>query len=165
MQTGGVMIGVPVFDCFVNVGNDGIIKYDPNKDINSQGGHAQLLIGWKQINGKFYWITVNSWGTEWGDNGVGYLPENYPWSDNAYAVVDQVKETTLKQYYAEYYAEDSDGQTLGSSYADYSAYKAAKQLFWGGLNSYTPSGKALFVKADKFGETHQDGRGQHIFHG
>ena len=153
MQTGGVMIGVPVFDCFVNVGKDGIINYNPNKDINSQGGHAQLLIGWKTMNGKLYWITVNSWGTEWGDNGVAYLPENYPWSDNAYAVVDQVKETTLKQYYAEYYAEDSDGQTLGSSYADYSAYKAAKKLFWGGLNSYTPSGKALFVKAGKFGET------------
>lgn len=148
MNTGGVIIGIPVYDSFMYVGGDGIVKYNPNRDIHNYGGHAQLLIGWKYIGSTLYWISVNSWGETWGDGGVCYLPESYPWCDNGYAVLDAIRETTIKEYYAKYY----DDNPMGSSYADSVAFAKAKKLFWGGLNSYTPSGKSLFVQAGKFGK-------------
>jgi hypothetical protein len=40
-------------------------------------GHFIFLTGWvNRPNGRFFEF-VNSWGKEWGDNGYGYLPEEY----------------------------------------------------------------------------------------
>lgn len=41
------------------------------------GGHAVLVVGYKQINGKNYWIVRNSWGDAWGDGGYFYMAEEY----------------------------------------------------------------------------------------
>ena len=147
MSTGGVLIGIYIYDSFVNVGNDGIVKYDKNKDVHNYGAHAQLLIGWKHIDNVLYWIAVNSWGEDWGNKGISYIPESYPWCDNAYTVVDSVRETTIKEYMAKYY-----DMPMGSGHKDSIAFDKAKKLFYGGLNSYTPSGKSLFVRANKFGK-------------
>jgi hypothetical protein len=37
-------------------------------------GHAVLIIGYN----KNYLIGQNSWGTDWGDKGLFYIPSNYP---------------------------------------------------------------------------------------
>ena len=34
------------------------------------GGHAIKMIGWGVENGEKYWLCVNSWNDEWGDNGL-----------------------------------------------------------------------------------------------
>lgn len=34
------------------------------------GGHAVKLIGWGEENGVPYWLMVNSWNPDWGDNGL-----------------------------------------------------------------------------------------------
>lgn len=34
------------------------------------GGHAVKLIGWGEERGVPYWLCVNSWGPQWGDDGV-----------------------------------------------------------------------------------------------
>jgi cathepsin B len=34
------------------------------------GGHAVKLIGWGEEDGVKYWLVVNSWNEEWGDNGT-----------------------------------------------------------------------------------------------
>ncbi|XP_075215313.1 cathepsin B-like [Lycorma delicatula] len=36
---------------------------------NKLGGHAVKLIGWGEENGVPYWLVLNSWNTDWGDNG------------------------------------------------------------------------------------------------
>lgn len=41
----------------------------PTSSDDSKGGHATCLVGY--VDGKF--ITENSWGTSWGDNGYGWL--------------------------------------------------------------------------------------------
>lgn len=37
------------------------------------GGHMLLLIGWSGTGDTGYWIVKNSWGTEWGMEGFGYI--------------------------------------------------------------------------------------------
>jgi len=34
------------------------------------GGHAVKMLGWGVENGTPYWLVVNSWNTDWGDNGT-----------------------------------------------------------------------------------------------
>lgn len=99
ITTKGVITGIPVFDSFYNPDENGYINYDPTKDIKNYGGHAQLLVGWKtDENGNFWWITQNSWGKDWANNGRAYLPAAYPWLDNAYAIVDNNFDKTWEDY-------------------------------------------------------------------
>lgn len=103
MRTKGVLIGIPITNCYYNVKRDGIVRYDKNKDVRSFGGHAQLVTGWKYIDGVLYWRVLNSWGRSWGDNGYCWLPESYPWIDQAYAVVDNVMELKIRDYVNKFY--------------------------------------------------------------
>lgn len=34
------------------------------------GGHAAKVIGWGEEYGRLYWLVVNSWNEDWGDNGI-----------------------------------------------------------------------------------------------
>merc|ERR1711963_668156 len=34
------------------------------------GGHSTAIIGWKLHEGKDYLLSLNSWGTKWGDRGT-----------------------------------------------------------------------------------------------
>ena len=34
------------------------------------GGHAVKIIGWGTENGEDYWLVMNSWNSNWGDNGT-----------------------------------------------------------------------------------------------
>lgn len=103
LTTGAVMIGIYLYDSFYNVDSTGIIKYDPKKDIKNYGGHAVLIVGWKYINDKLYWIGINSWGKNWGDKGYFYLPENYKWIDGAYAIIDEKTLLNFTDYKKEFY--------------------------------------------------------------
>jgi len=59
--------GVMVYQDFIDWNGKGIYQYD---GISPKiGGHAIVLMGWGEENGKKYWIVRNSWGVEWGDNG------------------------------------------------------------------------------------------------
>lgn len=54
------------FFCF-DFGKDNIYESDQKGKVIS--GHAIVIDGWGESNGKKYWIIRNSWGRTWGDNG------------------------------------------------------------------------------------------------
>jgi cathepsin B len=39
---------------------------DSNKELY---GHCAKLLGWGDENGVNYWLYMNTWGREWGENG------------------------------------------------------------------------------------------------
>lgn len=92
METGGVITGVWVYESLYNPDDKGVIHYDPKTDTENYGGHAITIVGWKwekeNDKDKLYWRIQNSWGVNWGDNGRAWLPYEYPWVENAWAIVD-----------------------------------------------------------------------------
>jgi len=43
------------------------------EDINSHGSHLMLIVGYGKMDGHEYIKVKNSWGTNWGEDGYGYL--------------------------------------------------------------------------------------------
>jgi len=70
----------PVYESFKDGYDDGVVPM-PQPGERLLGGHSSLVRGWVKKNGEIYWVNVNSWGTDVGDNGIFYLPENYPFYD------------------------------------------------------------------------------------
>lgn len=84
--------GLPLifgFTCYSSLytADDGNIPF-PDKDEDVDGGHAVMAVGFdddkqitncnnKKIKTKGAILIRNSWGTEWGDNGYGWLPYEY----------------------------------------------------------------------------------------
>lgn len=64
--TTGMMIYQDFFDW------DGKGVYIYNKRSEKIGGHAVVLMGWGEENGKLFWLVRNSWGSDWGKND-GYF--------------------------------------------------------------------------------------------
>lgn len=72
-----VVFGFTVFESFEEIGSDGIM---PMPRINREevlGGHAVMIIGYKNINNQLYFEVRNSWGPEWGDSGYFWMPATY----------------------------------------------------------------------------------------
>ncbi|MFN7990841.1 MAG: C1 family peptidase [Candidatus Micrarchaeia archaeon] len=73
------MFGFTVYSSIRNA-IGGKITY-PTKNESVLGGHAVVAVGFddSMVIGpsKGAFIIRNSWGTEWGDNGYGYLPYDY----------------------------------------------------------------------------------------
>lgn len=109
MNTGAVLIGVQVYNCFYKPDKEGRVLYDPNKDYDSDGGHALAVYGWKtDKDGKLWWLVKNSWGEEYGVNGSCWLPEEYPWMQSAYAAVDNTMIMKFSQYLERYYGDGKE---------------------------------------------------------
>ena len=80
------MFGFYVFDSFQDCNTPGGIPF-PGPDDKTQGGHAIVAVGYDDdkmiMNNKTGEATEgallirNSWGTEWGDAGYGWLPYKY----------------------------------------------------------------------------------------
>ncbi|MDQ0885022.1 hypothetical protein QFZ81_000110 [Paenibacillus sp. V4I9] len=72
---GPFVMGVPVFENWSNneVRATGIIPQPDNT--TSSSGHAICIVGYDDNKRMFKF--KNSWGTEWGEAGYGYLPYEY----------------------------------------------------------------------------------------
>ena len=77
------VFGFSVYESFEgsDVASTGIVHL-PKHSEQCLGGHAVLCCGYKQINGVWYFIVKNSWGTGWGDQGFFYLPFDYMTNQN-----------------------------------------------------------------------------------
>lgn len=73
-----VVFGTIVGASWFNYGPDSP-AIGPTKFENSKGSHATCLVGW--VDGKF--ITENSWGSYWGQNGFGFLQPEVIADDNS----------------------------------------------------------------------------------
>lgn len=76
-----VMFGFSVYSCMPGVGDGkGEIPY-PEPGDKLEGGHAVVAVGYddgKKIGkDKGALLIRNSWGTEWGEKGYGWLPYSY----------------------------------------------------------------------------------------
>ena len=56
--------GMMVYQDFIDWNGKGIYEYDGKSD--KIGGHAIVIMGWGERDGKKYWIVRNSWGDDWG---------------------------------------------------------------------------------------------------
>lgn len=70
---GPVIIGVSIYNSLYN-DSSGIIKM-PGRKESIIGGHAICLVGFDDQTQFFKF--KNCWGTEWGENGYGYIPYDY----------------------------------------------------------------------------------------
>nr|AAU84936.1 putative cathepsin B-S [Aphis citricidus] len=64
---GPIEASFDVYDDFVNY-ESGV--YQKTEDAKYLGGHAVKMIGWGEEDGTPYWLMVNSWGEQWGANGM-----------------------------------------------------------------------------------------------
>ena len=64
-ENGSVEASIVVYEDFVTY-SSGVYQYVTGSLL---GGHAIKIIGWGVENGVKYWLCVNSWNNEWGDNG------------------------------------------------------------------------------------------------
>jgi hypothetical protein len=70
-----VGFGISVSDDIFDVGSDTIQK--PALSDPIVGGHAMLIIGYDDNDGECTFEIQNSWGTSWGDDGFGWISEEY----------------------------------------------------------------------------------------
>ncbi len=85
MNLGGVMVGYSVYDCMYSPDEDGKIHFSVRT--KDYGNHMLTIVGWNDYG----WICLNSWGREYGKDGICCVPYEYPISE-AWAIVDEVKE-------------------------------------------------------------------------
>lgn len=69
------VVGIPVFSDFYRLADPSGVYNHPANDRNVEGYHAITIIGYDESKRAFRMI--NSWGTDWGDNGQLWLSEEF----------------------------------------------------------------------------------------
>lgn len=64
------VFGFKVYESFMQTGPDGIVKIPNIKTEQCLGGHCVACVGFKNINGKDYFIIRNSWGCNGTPSGI-----------------------------------------------------------------------------------------------
>lgn len=97
LQDHPVLCGIKLFDSVYSdeVKNTGIIKFSDEYD-KILGGHCIILIGFD--DDKKHYKFINSWGTNWGDKGFGYLPYEYIKNDklsNEFYIIKKISNPSI----------------------------------------------------------------------
>jgi C1A family cysteine protease len=73
-----ICFGFTVYEGFESeaVAKSGIVPL-PKRGEQVLGGHEVCAVGYVLVNGEFYFVCQNSWGTDWGQDGFFLFPESY----------------------------------------------------------------------------------------
>ncbi len=74
-----LMAAFPVYANFKDAYDDGIVPMPAGRLL---GGHSSPIFGWDKIDNGKYWENFGSWGTDIGDDGKFWIPEEYPFYPN-----------------------------------------------------------------------------------
>jgi hypothetical protein len=89
MKCGAINVCIGVYSDFDNVGSDGYLTSYTSGSL--RGYHSLTCVGFFTKNNKVYLIILNSWGKEWGKNGLCYMPYNYRGIQEIWAITDLQK--------------------------------------------------------------------------
>ena len=67
-----VVLGIRLHATWHGVGADGRVAL-PASGARDLGGHAVLVVGYRAND----FVVQNSWGSDWGEDGFAYLPDDY----------------------------------------------------------------------------------------
>ena len=72
-----IVFSIQVYSSFMSdaVASNGIVPMPDLVVETSEGGHCVCMVGYDDVNKWF--ICVNSWGIDWGNKGLFYLPYSY----------------------------------------------------------------------------------------
>jgi len=70
-----IVLGIKIFDSFMNLDRGNAVMTLPDKDDAYVGGHAVAVVGYKLDPNAF--LIKNSFGSSWGDNGYCWMPFDY----------------------------------------------------------------------------------------
>lgn len=85
MKCGFINVSIAVYKDFYKVGKDGFLA---NTSGSICGYHSVTGVGFFEESGKVYIIIANSWGREYGKNGLCYMPYNYKGIQEIWAITD-----------------------------------------------------------------------------
>lgn len=144
-------IGIPVSEDFVNLNANNQI-YNKFSTSTNLGLHAITIVGFDDSKNAFKF--VNSWGTDWGLSGYGWIDYNlvFPeYSVYGFAMVDDV--STLKPKYDEYKLKKF---TQSNNYvgSDWKFYFNSKLIKIGG--KYYTSNSSIKIKVVEDDPTYDD---------
>ncbi len=90
MTCGAINVSLAVYKEFYDVGKDGFIEKATG---SIYGYHSVTCIGFLEKNKKVYLIIANSWGKDWGNKGLCYIPYNYKAIQEIWAITDLQRKT------------------------------------------------------------------------
>lgn len=85
MSCGAINISLAIYKEFYEVGKDGFIEKATG---SIYGYHSVTCVGFFKKNNKIYLIIANSWGGDWGNNGICYIPHDYKAIQEIWAITD-----------------------------------------------------------------------------
>jgi len=86
MKCGAINVSIAVHKDFDEVGSDGFLTEFTKGSV--RGYHSVTCVGFMEKKGILYLIIVNSWGKEYGKNGICYMPFNYRGIQEIWAITD-----------------------------------------------------------------------------
>ncbi|MFN6962966.1 MAG: C1 family peptidase [Pyrinomonadaceae bacterium] len=91
----GPVVAAMNFDSCLELYDDGIF----NEEVTRGANHFVLIIGWS--DDKQAWLVKNSWGTDWGDGGFGWIKyqSNLIGRGASFVIPDPVREKQLIEKY------------------------------------------------------------------
>jgi plastocyanin len=112
-----LVISIPYYASFDDVGTEGIY-YGPEQGEEENGSHAMCVVGYDNSIGGGALLIVNSWGTDWGNEGFFWLTYDFikTYCDRAFVMEDKIDYTP--EIFARVTVEDAwCGSLNGTIYA------------------------------------------------